>query len=85
MNVAQHLARLGGVGSRRDLIRRRPAPVDPALRSGSVVRDGHGRYAVPWCDDGVRVAAGSNGIGVPPHTALLVGLGDRRLRHLTPK
>ena len=63
MNVVQHLYRLGGVASRRDLLRLTSrAELDRALRSGEVLRDGHGRYAVPVADEGVRVAAALNGV-----------------------
>ena len=63
MNVPQHLARLGGVGARRDLLRvATRAEVDRSLRSGDIVRDGRGRYALPVVDEALRVANRLDGV-----------------------
>lgn len=58
MQVAEAIQRLGGVGSRKRLIEltsRRA--VDRALRRGTIVRDGHGRYALPSAAVALRVAS----------------------------
>ena len=73
VNVAQQLARLGGVGSRRELIATAGrAPVDQALREGAIVRDGHGRYALPML----------NGVASHRSTALWWGWGQKDPDHL---
>jgi very-short-patch-repair endonuclease len=62
MVVVAVLHRLGGVASRRDLVdatSRRE--VDAALRTGEIVRDAHGRYALPIADAGIRAASGLSG------------------------
>ena len=63
MNAVQHLYRLGGVASRRQLLAvagRRE--VDRALHSGAILHDAHGRYAVPVADVGVRAAGALSGV-----------------------
>ncbi len=57
MNLVQHLMRLGGVASRRvlvDLTSRRE--FDRALAEGKIVRNGRGRYSLPFADDALQVA-----------------------------
>lgn len=57
MNVLQLLYRLGGVTDRATLIALSSRKeVDRALRAGEVVRDGHGRDAVPVADQALRAA-----------------------------
>lgn len=57
------LARRGGFASRAALIQATSRrDVDEALRSGTIVRVGHGRYALPSIDDAVARAAGMNGV-----------------------
>lgn len=57
------LARRGGFASRAALIQATSRrAVDEALRSGTIVRVGHGRYALPSIDDAVARAAGMNGV-----------------------
>jgi very-short-patch-repair endonuclease len=63
MDVVSILYRAGGVADRATLIRltsRRE--VDRALRDGTVVREGHGRYAVPVADAALRAAHGLDGV-----------------------
>ncbi len=57
------LYRAGGVADRATLIRLTSrATVDRALREGTIVRDGHGRYAVPVADEAFRAANALNGV-----------------------
>jgi very-short-patch-repair endonuclease len=57
MNVVQHMYRLGGVADRATLIELSSRKeFDRAVRSGEVIRDGHGRYAVPVADQALRAA-----------------------------
>src|SRR5665648_562431 len=52
MSVVQHLYRLDGVATRATLVGLTSrAAVDRALRAGDILRDGHGRYAVPVAQD----------------------------------
>jgi very-short-patch-repair endonuclease len=61
--MADLLERRGGFASRASLIRATSRrEVDEALRSGAIVRVGHGRYALPSVDDAVARAAGMNGV-----------------------
>ena len=57
MDVRQHLHRLGGVADRATLVALTSrAEVEGALRSGDIVRDARGRYAVPVAEEAPRVA-----------------------------
>lgn len=59
MKAVDALHRLGGVASRAALIEATSRrAVDRALRRGHVVRDGHGRYALPTADAALRAANG---------------------------
>lgn len=63
MHVVEHLARMGGVSSRARLVQvssRRA--VDRALRRCEIVRDAHGRYAMPSATDAFRVAGALSGV-----------------------
>ncbi len=63
MDVIGQLYRLGGISDRGTLVSltsRRE--VDAALRSGAVVRDGRGRYAVPVADAALRSAHALSGV-----------------------
>jgi very-short-patch-repair endonuclease len=63
VNAVQHLYRLGGVASRRQLlavVSRRE--LDQALGAGTILRDAHGRYAVPVADVAVRTASALSGV-----------------------
>jgi len=63
VNAVQHLYRLGGVASRRQLLAvAGRGEVDQALRSGAILRDARGRYAVPVADVGVRAAGALSGV-----------------------
>lgn len=49
--------RLGGVATRKVLVEETSRrEVDAVLRAGEIVRDAHGRYALPIADEGVRAA-----------------------------
>lgn len=63
MNVTEIIHRAGGVADRASLVAltSRQA-VDRALREGEIVRDGHGRYAVPVADEALRAANALNGV-----------------------
>lgn len=96
MNVEELLRRMGGVSSRRALLRRAPRrDIDAALRQGRILRDAHGRYALPAAHDARRAANRLTGVVSYRSAALLHGwevktvpdLPDvtvRRKRHLTP-
>lgn len=63
MRVDEVLERLGGVAAAAELERlasRRK--IRTGLRRGRIVRDGHGRYALPGADEELRVAARLNGV-----------------------
>jgi very-short-patch-repair endonuclease len=63
MDLPEVLDRLGGVADRATLVRltsRRE--VDRALRDGSIVRDGHGRYATPVAARADRAANALGGV-----------------------
>ena len=63
MNLIEIMFRAGGVADRAALVAltSRQA-VDGALRAGEIVRDGHGRYAVPVADEALRAANALNGV-----------------------
>lgn len=57
VNLLQHLYRLGGIADRATLVGLTSrSEVDRALRSGEIVRDGHGRYAAPVAAAALRAA-----------------------------
>jgi hypothetical protein len=63
MDVVEQLARMGGVSSRARLVRASSRrAVDRALRRDEIVRDAHGRYAMPSALDAFRVAGAMSGI-----------------------
>lgn len=63
VDVRDLLVRRGGFASRAALIQASSRQqVDEALRSGAIVRIGHGRYALPSVDAAVARAAGMNGV-----------------------
>ncbi len=63
MSLAQILTRLGGVATRRQLISATSRrDFDRAVRSGAIVRDAHGRYALPSAQDAVRAAHALTGV-----------------------
>lgn len=74
MRVDQVLHRMGGVASRRALLKvveRRE--LDAALRRGDVVRDARGRYALPIADAARRTANRLSGVVSHRSAALLHG------------
>ncbi len=74
MRVDQVLYRMGGVASRRALLRvveRRE--VDAALRRADIVRDARGRYALPIADEARRAANRLSGVVSHRSAALLHG------------
>jgi very-short-patch-repair endonuclease len=71
MNLIQKLNRLGGVATRRDLVRATSRKeFDGAVKRREIVRDAHGRYAVPVAADALRAANGLSGV-VSHRTAAL--------------
>lgn len=63
VEVAQVLAELGGISTRALLVKATTRPhVDAALRSGVIVADARGRYALPATDEAVRRAAALSGL-----------------------
>src|SRR3954466_6368666 len=63
MDIEQIMHRAGGVADRASLVRltsRRD--VDGALRTGVIVRDGHGCYALPVANEALRCANALNGV-----------------------
>ena len=63
MTLEQHLTRLGGVATRRTLVQltsRRE--VERALGAGRIVRNGHGRYALPFIAEAIQVANALAGV-----------------------
>lgn len=96
MNLVELLTRHGGVATRRALVRDTSrAEFDRAVRCGDIVKDAHGRYALPVADDALRAANRLS--GVVSHRSAAVSWGwevktipalpdvtVRRKRHLTP-
>jgi very-short-patch-repair endonuclease len=63
MDVVEQLARMGGVSSRARLVQASSRrAVDRALRRDEIVRDAHGRYAMPSALGAFRVAGAMSGI-----------------------
>jgi very-short-patch-repair endonuclease len=74
VDVADQLQRLGGVSTRRALVRvASRAGVDSALRNGAIVRDGRGRYALPVANTALRRANALAGVVSYRSAALLHG------------
>jgi hypothetical protein len=74
VDVRQSTARRGGVAERATLVRLTSrADVDRALRHGDLVRVGHGRYALPAADVGIRAAHALDGVVSHRSAALLTG------------
>ena len=62
MSVVQLMYRLGGVAGRSVLVEETSRrEVDAALRAGEIVKDSHGRYALPIADKGARAASRLSG------------------------
>ncbi|QNN52467.1 DUF559 domain-containing protein [Nocardioides mesophilus] len=63
MTVTQVLHRLGGVASRKVLVRTTSRnQLRRAVARGEVVRDAHGRYALPVADEALRAANRLSGV-----------------------
>lgn len=63
MEVVELLTALGGVATRAALVASSSrADVDRALRDGSVVAAGHGRYVLPTVDEARQLAHGLSGV-----------------------
>jgi hypothetical protein len=63
MDLISQLTLMGGVTDRAHLVRLRGAhEVDGALRTGTLVRDARGRYALPAARQGVRTASSVAGV-----------------------
>lgn len=74
MDVVEILERAGGIADRASLIARTSrSEVDRALGNGAVVRDGHGRYALPVADAARRAANALDGVVSHRSAALLHG------------
>ena len=89
MDVVDQMQRLGGVTDRATLIRcTSRSAVDRALRRGDIVRDGHGRYALPAAEAALRAANRLSGVVSHPSAAIHRGWAVTRpggeRRHLAP-
>jgi very-short-patch-repair endonuclease len=74
VDVVEILERAGGIADRASLVvLTSRAEVDRALGQGAVVRDGHGRYALPVADSARRAANGLDGVVSHRSAALLHG------------
>ncbi len=63
MTIEEILTRLGGVATRRTLIAAASRKAfDEAVRRGAIVRDAHGRYALPSAKAATRAAHALNGV-----------------------
>lgn len=63
MSLEEILTRLGGVASRRTLIAAASRKeFDRAVRTGVIVREAHGRYALPGAQEGARAAHALTGV-----------------------
>jgi hypothetical protein len=63
MDLISQVTLMGGVTDRAHLVRLRGAhEVDGALRTGTLVRDARGRYALPAARQGVRTASSVAGV-----------------------
>jgi hypothetical protein len=63
MDLISQVTLLGGVTHRANLVRLRGSrEVDRALRDGTLVRDGRGRYALPAARHGIRTASSVAGV-----------------------
>jgi very-short-patch-repair endonuclease len=80
MHVVEHLARMGGVSGRAELVRASSRrAVDRALRRGHIVRDAHGRYALPSAVDAFRVASAMSGVASIRSAATFWGWEQKRV------
>jgi very-short-patch-repair endonuclease len=96
MKVEELLRQLGGVATRRELLKRATRhDVDTAVRDGVIVKEAHGRYALPAANTARRAANRLTGVVSQRSAALLHGwevktvpekpdVTVRRKRHLTP-
>lgn len=74
VRVDQVLHRMGGVASRRELLRIvERGELDAALRRGDIVRDARARYALPIADSARRAANRLSGVVSHRSAALLHG------------
>jgi hypothetical protein len=77
MDLVEILERAGGVADGATLVTLTSCRVvDRALRSGEIVRDGHGRYALPGlarADEALRLANALNGVVSHRSAALRYG------------
>ncbi|HET7689742.1 MAG TPA: hypothetical protein VFK41_05160 [Nocardioidaceae bacterium] len=63
MTLEQHLTRLGGVATRTQLIGLTSRKTfEVALAEGRILRNGRGRYSLPFVDDGVKAAHALSGV-----------------------
>ena len=63
MSLEEILTRLGGVASRRTLIAAASRKeFDRAVRTGAIVREAHGRYALPSAEEAIRAANALGGV-----------------------
>jgi very-short-patch-repair endonuclease len=96
MKVEELLRRMGGVATRRELLKRSTRhAVDTAVRDGVIVKEAHGRYALPAANAARRAANRLTGVVSHRSAALLHGwevktvpdhpdVTVRRKRHLRP-
>jgi very-short-patch-repair endonuclease len=62
MTLEQHMMRLGGVATRTQLIELTSRKTfERAVAEGRIVRNGRGRYSLPFVDDGVKAAHSLSG------------------------
>jgi hypothetical protein len=63
MLVSEQMRELGGIATRSALlVMAGRAEIDAALRTGEIVADARGRYALPVTDDAVRLAHAMSGL-----------------------
>jgi hypothetical protein len=78
MGVVDVLAEVGGVSTRAGLVALCPRiEVDRALRSGEIVADARGRYALPIADEALRAAHRLTGVVSHLSAALYWGVGTQ--------
>ena len=83
MELVRHVTRLGGACSRAVLVDRfGRAPVDQALRDGTLVRVARGRYALTSASAAIRAAATVGGIVSMRSAAQHHGWGQKRVPDL---
>jgi hypothetical protein len=81
MDARQAMFRLGGVATRRELLRLvSPAALRRGLEAGDLRRVGRGRYALSHLDEALQVAHGMSGVVSHLSAALLHGWAVKRSR-----